>query len=74
MADETNDDTPETPEAPSTPEPVAAPAADAAPAELISGADLPDNARKYLDFIAEFLGVPVVLASVGPKRDQTAMG
>lgn len=37
-------------------------------------ADLPENARKYLDFIAEFLGVRVVLASVGPKRDQSAVG
>jgi len=37
-------------------------------------ADLPDNARKYLAFIADFLGVPVVLASVGPKRDQSAVG
>ncbi|MEM9414415.1 MAG: adenylosuccinate synthase [Planctomycetota bacterium] len=37
-------------------------------------ADLPDNARKYLGFVADFLGVPVVLASVGPKRDQTAIG
>lgn len=36
--------------------------------------DLPDNARKYLGFIADFLGVPVVLASVGPKRDQSAIG
>ncbi|MFI4861402.1 MAG: adenylosuccinate synthase [Phycisphaerales bacterium JB063] len=37
-------------------------------------ADLPDNARKYLGFIADFLGVPVVLASVGPGRTQTAVG
>jgi adenylosuccinate synthase len=37
-------------------------------------ADLPENARKYLDFIADYLGVPVVLASVGPGRTQTAMG
>ncbi|MGB0767290.1 MAG: adenylosuccinate synthase [Phycisphaeraceae bacterium] len=35
--------------------------------------ELPDNAKAYLDFIADFLGVPVVLASVGPKRDQTAV-
>lgn len=36
-------------------------------------AELPDNARAYLDFIAAYLDVPVVLASVGPKRDQTAV-
>ena len=36
--------------------------------------DLPANARKYLGFIADFIGVPVVLASVGPKRDQSAIG
>jgi adenylosuccinate synthase len=32
--------------------------------------ELPPNARAYLDFIAERLGVPVVLAGVGPARDQ----
>jgi len=36
-------------------------------------AELPENARGYLKFIEQFLGVPVVLASVGPKRDQTAV-
>jgi len=36
--------------------------------------DLPENARGYLKFIEGHLGVPVVLASVGPKRDQTAIG
>jgi adenylosuccinate synthase len=33
--------------------------------------DLPKNAQKYLDFLAEALEVPIVLVSVGPKRDQT---
>lgn len=33
--------------------------------------DLPQEARNYLDFIAEELDVPVALVSVGPKRDQT---
>ena len=32
--------------------------------------DLPPNARSYLQFIADRLGVPVVLAGVGPARDQ----
>ena len=36
-------------------------------------AELPEAARNYLKFIEDFLGVPVVLASVGPKRDQTAL-
>ena len=36
-------------------------------------AELPVNAQGYLNFISDYLGVPVVLASVGPKRDQTAI-
>src|SRR5947209_2902289 len=32
--------------------------------------DLPPNARSYLQFIALRVGVPVVLAGVGPARDQ----
>ena len=35
--------------------------------------DLPENARGYLKYIEDYLGVPVVLASVGPKRDQSAV-
>ena len=42
--------------------------------EDLSGArstsDLPPAARHYLDFIAEFVGVPVVLVGVGPGREQ----
>lgn len=33
--------------------------------------DLPANARAYIDRIAEIVGVPVELVSVGPARDQT---
>jgi adenylosuccinate synthase len=33
-------------------------------------ADLPQTARDYLAFIADFVGVPVALVSVGPGRDQ----
>ncbi len=33
--------------------------------------DLPQAARDYLRFIAEFVGVPVRLVGVGPDRDQT---
>ena len=32
--------------------------------------DLPQAARDYLDYISEFVGVPVTLVSVGPSRDQ----
>ena len=33
--------------------------------------ELPDNARRYVDFIEEFVGVPVRIISVGPDREQT---
>lgn len=36
-------------------------------------ADLPPEARTYLDAIAEYLQVPVRLCSVGPEREQTVM-
>jgi len=32
--------------------------------------DLPPQARDYLRFIADFVGVPIKLAGVGPARDQ----
>jgi adenylosuccinate synthase len=42
--------------------------------EDITGArsleDLPQNARAYLDYVSEFLGVPVVMVGVGPGRDE----
>ncbi len=34
-------------------------------------ADLPANARRYLDRIAKLLGLPVGIVSVGPDREQT---
>jgi adenylosuccinate synthase len=34
--------------------------------------DLPKNARKYLTFIEDTLGIPVIIVSVGPERDQVA--
>lgn len=34
-------------------------------------AELPAQARGYLDFIAEQVGCPVQIVSVGPRRDQT---
>lgn len=36
-------------------------------------ADLPDNARRYLDTISEVVGRPVEIASVGPDREQTIL-
>ncbi|HKQ17136.1 MAG TPA: adenylosuccinate synthase [Solirubrobacterales bacterium] len=42
--------------------------------EDITGArsldELPEAARAYLDFIAEFVGVPITIVGVGPGRDQ----
>ena len=34
-------------------------------------ADLPANARAYLDRVGQLVGVPVEMVSVGPARDQT---
>ena len=39
--------------------------------ELRSEEDLPENARRYLAFVEEFIGVPVVMIGVGPGREQT---
>jgi adenylosuccinate synthase len=36
-----------------------------------SEAELPENARRYLAFVEELVGVPVVLVGVGPGREQT---
>ncbi len=33
--------------------------------------DLPSEARQYIDAIAEMVGVPVAIVSVGPEREQT---
>ncbi|MEA2494535.1 MAG: adenylosuccinate synthase [Thermoleophilaceae bacterium] len=38
--------------------------------ECRSEADLPQAAREYLDYIADFTGVPVALIGVGPGREQ----
>ncbi|MDQ3003312.1 MAG: adenylosuccinate synthase [Fibrobacterota bacterium] len=35
--------------------------------------DLPENARKYLNRVAELLEVPIGIISLGPKRHQTIM-
>lgn len=36
-------------------------------------ADLPLNARKYLDRLTQLIGAPVAIVSVGPDREQTIM-
>lgn len=36
--------------------------------------DLPANARRYIDFVAEAACVPISLVSVGPARDQVVQG
>jgi len=38
--------------------------------EARSESDLPPTAREYLDYIADFIGVPVALVGVGPGREQ----
>jgi adenylosuccinate synthase len=42
--------------------------------EDVSGArsvdDLPEAARGYLDFVSDFLGLPIVMVGVGPGRDE----
>ncbi len=38
--------------------------------ECRSEADLPDAARAYLRFVADFVGVPIALIGVGPGREQ----
>jgi adenylosuccinate synthase len=47
------------------------PGFDADLSECRSEDDLPAEARSYLDFIAEFAGVPIRLVGVGPDRDQS---
>jgi adenylosuccinate synthase len=37
-------------------------------------ADLPAAARRYLDRLAELLGLPLAIVSVGPDRQQTIAG
>jgi len=32
--------------------------------------DLPENAKRYVEWLEELVGVPIVMLSVGPERDQ----
>jgi adenylosuccinate synthase len=38
--------------------------------ECRTKSDLPRAAREFLDYVADFIGVPVMLVGVGPARDQ----
>lgn len=38
---------------------------------ITSFADLPENARKYVEFLSDSVGVEIGLISTGPERDQT---
>ena len=53
-----------------TPEYEELPGFDADLGDCKTAADLPVEARDYLGFISEFVGVPVRLVGVGPARDQ----
>lgn len=33
--------------------------------------DMPENARKFIETVEEFIGVPITMVSVGRRRDQT---
>ena len=35
--------------------------------------ELPENAKKYVKRLEELAGCPIVMVSVGPRRDQTMM-
>ncbi len=54
-----------------TPEYEELPGFDADLTSCRSAADLPQEARDYLGFIADFAGVPVRLVGVGPDREQS---
>ncbi len=41
--------------------------------DVTSPENLPANAKAYLDFISEYLGLPISIVSVGPKRSQTVI-
>jgi adenylosuccinate synthase len=38
--------------------------------EARTESDLPDAAREYLEYVADFIGVPIALVGVGPGREQ----
>jgi adenylosuccinate synthase len=40
---------------------------------ITSPEELPVNAKAYLDFISNYLDLPISIVSVGPKRSQTVI-
>ena len=36
-------------------------------------ADLPHSARRYMDFVRNYLDIPVMMVSLGPSRSETIM-
>ena len=41
------------------------------PTEL--GDDLPSEAKEYLRFIEEYTGIPIIMISIGPARNQSIL-
>ena len=41
--------------------------------DVKSRSDLPDNAQKYLSFIDDYVGIDIVILSIGPKRSETIL-
>jgi adenylosuccinate synthase len=41
--------------------------------DVTSPENLPSNAKAYLDFISDYLNLPISIVSVGPKRSQTVI-
>ncbi len=39
--------------------------------QMTDASEFPENFKKYIDFIEEFIGIPVKIVSVGPDRKQT---
>ena len=35
--------------------------------------DLPENAKKYISFIEQYVGVPVTMLSTSPEREDTIL-
>ena len=43
------------------------------PKEVKSVVDLPAELRSYMGFVEQFLGIPIVLMSTGPGREETLL-
>jgi adenylosuccinate synthase len=38
---------------------------------ILDSADLPTEARDYIDFLEQEIGAPIALVSTGPRREET---